>query len=70
MRPRGKIRVFTKCEIRVEMVPRGWPGNARFMLTPSRGEVRIVGGPKARARGGERTRECVGEVGCPETCGC
>ena len=38
-RPNGKILVFTKCAMREEMVPRGFPGNARFMLTPSSGDV-------------------------------
>src|SRR5689334_21067244 len=39
-RPSGKIRVFTKFAIRYEMVPREFPGKARFILTPSRGDTR------------------------------
>ena len=37
----GKSVVLTKFAIRYEIDPRGLPGNARFILTPSSGEVRL-----------------------------
>ena len=37
----GKYAFLTKFEIRYEIVPRGFPGKARFILTPSSGDIRV-----------------------------